>query len=125
MSEVLTDHDRETIITFNKEDKTAYIFTYEKTWQRHLEKRLGLKPTMNNGFGGKEYQIDKKHIPMPRAPRKPANSTKKRLTERLQRNRVLRAQNRFPVGKSGIVRKEEGNSTPLIEKEVVNALLRR
>jgi hypothetical protein len=26
----------------------------EKTWQRHLEKKLGLKPVMDNGFGGKE-----------------------------------------------------------------------
>ena len=25
---------------------------------------------MDNGFGGKEYQIDKKRVPMPRAPRK-------------------------------------------------------
>ena len=74
---MLSKYEQETIITFNKEDDVAYIFTYEKTWQRHLEKKLGLKPTMNNGKEGKEYQIDKKRIKMPHAPRK----TKKRKAE--------------------------------------------
>jgi hypothetical protein len=40
----------------------------KKTWQRHLEKKLGLKPVMDNGFGGKEYKIEKKRIRPPRAP---------------------------------------------------------
>lgn len=66
----LSLYEQETIINFNKGDKLASIFTYEKTWQKHLEKRLGLKPVMDNGHGGREYQIDKKRIPMPRAPRK-------------------------------------------------------
>ena len=57
MSKTLPGHDQETIITFNNEEEVAYIFTYDRTWQRHLEKRLGLKPMMNNGSGGKEYQI--------------------------------------------------------------------
>ncbi len=98
MSKRLSNYEQETIINFNKEEKIAYIFTYEKTWQKHLEKRLGLKPTLDNGFGGKEYQMDKKRIPMPRAPRKLSDSAKKKLAERLHRNRVLSAQNLVPVG---------------------------
>ena len=66
----LTNYEQETIITFNKEEKVAHIFTYEKTWQQHLEKRLKLKPIMDNGFGGKDYELPKERIKMPRAKRK-------------------------------------------------------
>jgi len=31
----------------------------KKTWQRHPEKKLGPKPLMDNGFGGKEYEAKK------------------------------------------------------------------
>jgi len=62
-------HERETIINFNEQDKQATIFTYNKEWQYHLEKRLGLRPILRNGHGGRAYQIDKKRIPKPRAPR--------------------------------------------------------
>jgi len=57
----LSNYEQETIINFNKDEAIAHNFTYEKTWQQHLEKRLGLKPTMDNGFGGREYEIDKKN----------------------------------------------------------------
>ena len=57
----LSNYEQETIINFNKDEAIVHIFTYEKTWQQHLEKRLGLKPTMDNGFGGREYEIDKKN----------------------------------------------------------------
>jgi len=86
----------------------AYIFTYEKTWQKHLEGRLGLKPVMDNGFGGKEYELPKIRIKPPKAPRKLSNSTKKKLAERLHRNRVLSAQNLVPVGKSGTKKQNKG-----------------
>ena len=88
MARTLSNWEQETIINFNKEEKTAYIFTYEKTWQQHLEKKLGLKPLSDNGFGGKEYKIDKSRIKPPRAPKKLSDSTKKQLAERLRRNRV-------------------------------------
>jgi hypothetical protein len=94
----LTNYEQETIINFNKEEKIAYIFTYEKTWQKHLEDKLGLKPVMDNGFGGKEYQIDKKRIPTPSAPRKLSISAKKKLGERLHRSRVLSDENLVPAG---------------------------
>ncbi len=99
MVRTLTSYEQETIINFNKEEKIAYIFTYEKTWQKHLEGKIGLKPVMDNGFGGKEYQIDKKRIPMPRAPSKLSDSAKNKLVERLHGNRVLSAQNLVRVGK--------------------------
>ena len=99
MARRLTSYEQETIINFNKAEETAYVFTYEKTWQKHLEGRLGLKPTLDNGFGGKGYEIDKKRIPMPRAPRKLSDSAKKKLAERLHRSHVLSAQNLVPVGK--------------------------
>ena len=52
MSRNLTNYEQETIINFNKAEEVAYIFTYEKSGQRHLEKKLGLKPLYVYGFGG-------------------------------------------------------------------------
>ena len=40
----LSNYEQETIINFNKDEAIAHIFTYEKTWQQHLEKKLGLNP---------------------------------------------------------------------------------
>ena len=99
MPSKLTNYEQETIINFNKEEKIAYIFTYEKSWQKHLEKKLGLKPLYDNGFGGREYTIDKKRIKLPRAPRRLSDSAKEKLSERLHANRVLSAQYLVPVGK--------------------------
>jgi len=87
----LSAYEQETIINFNKEESIAYIFTYEKTWQRHLERRLGLKPTMDNGHGGKEYQLPKGLIPMPRAKRRYSEQAKKKMAARLARIRGKQA----------------------------------
>ena len=100
----LTNYEQETIINFNKAEDVAYIFTYEKTWQKHLEGKLGLKPLMDNGFGGREYELPKSRIKPPRAPRKLTDSAKKNLTERLHHSRVLSAQTLVPVGKSAVTR---------------------
>ena len=83
----LSAYEQETIINFNKEESIAYIFTYEKTWQRHLERRLGLKPTMDNGHCGREYQLPKGLIPMPRAKRRYSEQTKRKMAARLARVR--------------------------------------
>lgn len=91
MTRTLSNYEQETIINFNKAEDIAYIFTYEKTWQKHLEGKLGLKTVMDNGFGGKEYELSKKMIRPPRAPRKLSDSAKKNLVERLHGNRVLSA----------------------------------
>ena len=100
MTRKLTSCEQETIINFNKAEDVAYIFTYEKTWQKHLEKKLGIEPTLDNGYGGKGYELPKKMIKPPRAPRKLSDSAKKKLAERLHANRVLSAQSLVPVGKS-------------------------
>lgn len=83
----LSAYEQETIINFNKEESIAYIFTYEKTWQKHLEQRLGLMPVMDNGYGGKEYQLPKGLIPMPRAKRRYSEQTRKKMAARLARIR--------------------------------------
>ena len=83
----LSSYEQETIINFNKEEKVARIFTYEKTWQRHLEKKFGLKPIMDNGFGGKEYIISKDRISMPRAKKVLTEEYKKKLTASLKARR--------------------------------------
>lgn len=83
----LSRSEQETVINFSKGENTAYIFTYEKTWQKRLEKKLGLKPVMDNGFGGKEYELPKNMIRPPRAPRKLSDSAKRKLTDRLHRKR--------------------------------------
>jgi hypothetical protein len=79
----LTNYEQETIINFNKAEDIAYIFTYEKAWQKHLEGKLGLKPVMDNGFGGREYQIDKKRIRPPRALVKLSEKAKQERARRL------------------------------------------
>ena len=99
MARKLTNYEQETIINFNKAEDMAYIFTYEKTWQKHLEKKLGIEPTLDNGYGGKGYELPKKRIKLPRAPRKLSDSAKKDLAERLHRDRVVSAENLVPVGK--------------------------
>ena len=87
MPKALSAYEQETIINFNKAEDMAYIFTYEKTWQKHLEKNLGLKPVMDNGFGGKEYALPKSRMKPPRAPRRLSDSARKELAYRLHRNR--------------------------------------
>ncbi|MFC2063288.1 hypothetical protein ACFLS8_05035 [Chloroflexota bacterium] len=99
MPRKLTSYEQETIINFNKAEEKAHIFTYEKTWQKHFEGRLGLRPVMDNGFGGKEYELPKSRIKPPRAPRRLSDSAKIKLAERLHGNRVLSAQNLVTVGK--------------------------
>jgi hypothetical protein len=110
----LSNYEQETIITFNKDEAIAHIFTYEKTWQQHLEKRLGLKPTMDNGFGGKGYEIDKKRIRPPRAPVKLSAETRKRLAKRLSNGRrqksIVRSQNNAATVKSAKKNQNKGKN---------------
>ena len=89
----LSNYEQETIVNFNKAEDVAHIFTYEKTWQQHLEKRLGLKPTMDNGFGGRAYEIDKRRIRPPRAPIKLSADARAKLAARLRQSRDSASQN--------------------------------
>jgi len=99
MSRRLAADEQETVILFDKAGDIATIFTYENSWQKHLESKLGLKPVMDNGFGGKEYELPKSRIKPPKAPRRLSESARKELAERLHGSRVLSAQNLVPVGK--------------------------
>ena len=81
----LTNYERETIICFNEGERVATIFTYNKTWQKHLEKRLGLKPTDGTRFGGKWYELPKNRIKPPRAPLKLSAEARRKLSERGKR----------------------------------------
>ncbi len=65
----MENFEQETLISFAKGENKANIFTYEKAWQKHLEGKLGLKPIRDNGFGGREYELPKRLIRPPRAPR--------------------------------------------------------
>ena len=61
--------ERETIINFNEEEKVAHIYTHNKTWIAHLEKKLGVKPVAKNSHGGRDYEIPKKWIYKPHKPK--------------------------------------------------------
>jgi len=104
----LSSYEQETIINFNKAEDIAHIFTYEKSWQQHLEKKLGLKPTIDNGFGGKEYQIDKKRIRPPRAPVRLSAEARAKLADRLRQSRDLASQNAKPQAKSEAGKQNKG-----------------
>jgi hypothetical protein len=77
VSRALSAYEQETIISFNKDEDIAHIFTYEKTWQKHLEEKLRLKPVMDNGFNGKDYELPKSRIKPHKAHRRLYKSTKK------------------------------------------------
>ncbi len=110
----LSSFEQETIINFNKAEDIAYIFTYEKTWQQHLEKRLGLKPTMDNGFSGKEYEIDKRRIRPPRAPVRLSAEARAKLTKRMKdmsQKRSLSSKTTVATVKPDKKTQNKGNST--------------
>ncbi len=109
----LSNYEQETIINFNKAEDVGYIFTYEKTWQQHLEKRLGLKPTMDNGFGGTEYEIPKKRIRPPRAPVRLSAEARAKLTKRMRdmsQKRSLPSKTTVATVKSAKEKQSKGKS---------------
>lgn len=67
MPRALSAYEQEIILSFDKAEEMAHIFTYEKTWRKHLEKRLGLKPVMDNSLGGRDHEIEKRRIRPARA----------------------------------------------------------
>lgn len=85
----LSNDERETIITFNEVDKMASIFTYNKSWQKHIEVRLGFKPSAKNNFGGREYEVPKKMLRPPKAPVKLSRKERMRRAEVLARARFF------------------------------------
>jgi len=89
----LTNEERETIISFDETTALAHIFTYSKRWQKHLETRLELKPLSDNGFGGRDYEIPKSRISLPRVPKKLSPEQRELLAERLRKARVKKSPN--------------------------------
>ena len=113
MSRALSAYERETIISFNRAEDIAHIFTYEKTWQKHLEKRLGLRPIMDNGFGGKDYEIEKKRIRPPRAPVKLSPEARAKLIKRMKdmpEKRVFPSKTTAAAAKSDKKKQIEGRT---------------
>jgi len=84
---VLTNEEKETIISFDETPADAVIFTYNRAWQSHLENRLGFNATMDNGYGGKEYRVPKKRVRMPLVPRRLSAEQRQKLGERLKKAR--------------------------------------
>lgn len=89
----LTNEERETLIYFDETPNDAVIFTYNRAWKQHLEKKLGLKCVFDNGYGGREYHINKKRIPMPRAKRKITPEQRQNSIERLTKARQQKSSN--------------------------------
>ena len=61
----LTKYEQETIINYNNEEKTASIFTYDKSLIRKLDKRLAEMSDMElirRGEDFAEYSLPKKWI---------------------------------------------------------------
>jgi hypothetical protein len=83
----LSRFEQETIINFNKLDDFADVFTYEFTWQRHIENKLGIKPYADNGNGGKSYKVPKSRISKPRAPRTMTDESRRKGAEYLAKAR--------------------------------------
>ena len=113
MTRKLTNYERETIINFNEADNMATIFTYNKTWQKHLEKGLGLKPTLDNGYGGRGYEIPKKRIRPPRAPVKLSAEARAKLTKRMKdmlKKRSLPSKTTVATVKSEAKKQNKGNT---------------
>jgi len=102
-NEKLTNAEKETIIIFNETTEPATIFTYSKSWQKHLEGRLGLKPVRKEEYGGREYSIDKDRIKPPRAPVKMSEEAKlkliKNITKGRPKNAVHSTKNTSALGK--------------------------
>lgn len=108
--EKMSNYEKETIILFNEGEPLASIFTYNKAWQKHMEKRLGLKPIMNNGYGGKEYEISKSRIRPPRAPLKLSVEARAKIGKRLREFQKKRIKNNNTVLKSDTKKKDLTNT---------------
>ncbi len=64
----LTKFEQETIINFNKEEKTATLFTYQLSLIRHMKKQ-GAEIEYINSHGGYSFKFPKSWIRSPLTPR--------------------------------------------------------
>lgn len=82
----LTKYEQETIINYNNEEKTASIFTYDKSLIRKLDKRLaemsGMK-LIRRGEDFAEYSLPKKWIKVA-FPRQYSDEQRAEMAERMK-----------------------------------------
>ena len=102
MSKKLSDYEWEAIINFNEAKNTASILIYDRSWQKHLESKLCLRPVLDNGFGEKAYEIDNKSISMPGVPRKLSDLAREKLAWGLHHSRVFSKKSSVLAGKTTI-----------------------
>ena len=84
----LSRQEQETIINFNQAEDVAYIYTCSKSWIRHMEKVLNLKPTVIHSYA-KEYECPKTWIRKPRKVRQLSKEQKDKLKRRLSQKSIL------------------------------------
>lgn len=109
MPTALSNEEKETIISFDETPADAVIFTYNKRWQQQLERILHLEPVMNNGYGGREYHIPKKRIPLPRAPKRLTAEARRKLGQRLRESRRQKLSN--PRRNNAVAMKSRGKKS--------------
>jgi hypothetical protein len=97
----LSRQEQETIINFNEAEDTAYIYTCNKPYMRHMEKVLGLKPVKIHGSYAREYECPKAWIKKPRIPRQLSQEQKHKLIRRLPQKSILTAETPCAVGELG------------------------
>ena len=96
----LSRQERETIINFNEAEDIANIYTCSKSWMRHMEKVLGLKPMNIHGSYAREYECPKTWIKKPRKPRQLSKEQKQRLRQRLPQKSIVSRGMPYPLAKS-------------------------
>ena len=87
----LTKYEQETIINYNNEEKTASIFTYDKSLIRKLDKRLAEMPDMrlirkDEDFA--EQSLPKKWIKVA-FPRQYSDEQRAEMAERMRAARTM------------------------------------
>lgn len=87
----LTKYEQETIINYNNEEKTASIFTYDKSLIRKLDKRLVEMSDMKlirRGEDFAEYSLPKKWIKVA-FPRQYSDEQRAEMAERMRAARTM------------------------------------
>ena len=87
----LTKYEQETIINYNNEEKTASVFTYDKSLIRKLDKRLAESSDIKlirRGEDFAEYSLPKKWIKVS-FPRQYSDEQRAEMAERMRAARSM------------------------------------
>lgn len=87
----LTKYEQETIINYNNEEKTASVFTYDKSLIRKLDKRLVESSDIKlirRGEDFAEYSLPKKWIKVS-FPRQYSDEQRAEMAERMRAARTM------------------------------------